>query len=122
MSGITTSNQAGSVLAVAEASSANAQIRKVEAQHNEKEPEELVLDKLSSRVEYADVYSDTDIVYDLQSNRVKESVVIHRYSSALRGYQYYLDTGDLVPVLSESGRIDFYDPKMETVVMTMPAT
>lgn len=121
MSGITTSNQAGSVLAVAEASSANAQIRKVEAQHNEKEPEELVLDKLSSRVEYADVYSDTDIVYDLQSNRVKESVVIHRYSSALRGYQYYLDTGDLVPVLSESGRIDFYDPKMETVVMTMPA-
>ena len=82
---------------------------------------EAVATKLNARLQYSNVYSDTNVVYDLQSNKLKESVVISRYDSSLRGYSYTLDVGKLVPVLNEDNSISFYDEHRENVVMTMPA-
>ena len=82
---------------------------------------EMAPDKLYSRLTYADIYPNTDIVYDLDSNRVKESIVMDAYSSTLRGYSYTLDVGQMIPVLEDDGQITFYDEKREQVIMVMPA-
>ncbi len=89
---------------------------KAEAQHPE-----LVREKLTSRLSYNQVYANTDVVYDLDGNRVKESVILSRYDSTLRGYRYTLQTGDMIPVLAEDGHIDFYDARGEEIILTMPA-
>ena len=86
-----------------------------------KETDALTLEKIQSRLQYTNVFHNTNIVYDLQNNRLKESIVIDSYSSTLRGYRYTLNTGEMIPVLTESGRIDLYDKTGETIVMCMPA-
>ena len=103
------------------ASTAALQQVDLSAQRESAEIEEAVPDKLYSRLQYASVFEDTDIVYDLESNKIKESVVIEKYNSTLQGYRYALNTGGMIPVLEESGQILFYDTKQENVVMVMPA-
>ena len=82
---------------------------------------ETVPDKLHSRIRYNSVYANTNVVYDLDSNKVKESIILGSYDSTLRGYRYTLNTGALVPVLAEDGHIDFYDEKGENIILVMPA-
>ena len=82
---------------------------------------ETVQDKLYSRLSYNSVYENTNIVYDLQSNKVKESIVMGKYDSTLRGYRYILHTGSLIPVLEEDGHIAFYDENRENIILVMPA-
>ena len=83
--------------------------------------QEIVPQKLQSRLKYENVFSDTDVTYDLDSNTVKESIILNTYSDTLRGYRYTLNVGKLHPVLEEDGQITFYDEKQENVVMIMPA-
>lgn len=78
---------------------------------NAAEYPETVSDKLQSRLKYAGVFENTDVTYDLDSNTVKESIILKAYSSSLRGYRYTLNVGQLVPVLEEDGQITFYDSK-----------
>ena len=82
---------------------------------------ETVLEKLSSRLTYENVHSDTNVIYDLDTNRVKESVVLEKQDAALRGYRYALNVGTMVPVLQDDGSILFYDESQTQVVMYMPA-
>ena len=82
---------------------------------------ETISEVLHSRLEYANVYTNTDIVYDLTSNQLKESIVIDKYSDTLRGYQYNLDVGKLKPVLTQSGKVELYDETGENIIMIMPA-
>lgn len=83
--------------------------------------EETVVDTLHAKLEYADVYNNTDIIYELNSNLVKESVVINQFDATLYGYTYLLDVGEMVPVLNDNGEIELYDASHENVVMLMPA-
>ena len=82
---------------------------------------ETISDKLTSRLLYADIYPNTNVTYDLDSNKVKESIIIERYDADLRGYKYTLNVGELVPVLYDDGRIDFFNADKSDIVMTMPA-
>lgn len=77
--------------------------------------------KNRSRLTYAEVYENTNVVYDLQGNRVKESIVMASYDSDLVGYRYILETGTLNPVLQEDGSIHFYDAENKNIVMVMEA-
>ena len=77
--------------------------------------------KMYSQLRYNSIYANTDVIYDLQSDTVKESIVMDTYSSTLRGYRYTLNVGQLIPVLEEDGEITFYAPDKKTVVMVMPA-
>jgi len=77
--------------------------------------------KLWSRVTYSDVYTDTDVVYDLESNTVKESIILGSYDASLTGYRYTLKTGKLTPVMDDTGHIDLYAPGGKEPVMSMPA-
>lgn len=119
--------QLTSQLSTARTSTMTAQLAQAsEAQIQQKESAEIktaeqVLEKLQSRVSYDDVYENTDIVYDLESNKVKESVILESYDSALQGYRYILSVGEIIPVLEEDGQISFYDPTGENLVMVMPA-
>ena len=82
---------------------------------------ETVSGKLQSGLLYTNVFQNTSVRYDLDSNRVKESIIIDSYRAALRGYRYALNVGDMVPVLEEDGQITLYAPDRKTVVMVMPA-
>ena len=82
---------------------------------------QIVPEKASSRLLYENIYENTDLIYDLNGNQVKESIVLSKYDSALRGYQYTLETGTMHPVLNEDGSIYFYDADQENIVMVMPA-
>ena len=112
---------AAQTFAVNSAQTSTAQIQGTTPGVHDDTPEEMVLDKIASRLQYADVYTNTDIVYDLRSNQVKESIIMEQYNSTLRGYRYFLDVGDMIPVLTEDGQINFYDEKQEEIVMVMPA-
>lgn len=82
---------------------------------------ETVVEKISSRLTYDGIYEDTDIIFDLNSNQVKESIVLNTYRESLKGYIYMLEVGDLTPVLLEGGEIELRDADGEDVVMYMPA-
>jgi len=108
---------------IVDANVSAAQIQQVdltEIRNNMEHPEAFV-DTLFSRLCYENVYANTDVAYDLSSGQVKESIVLEKYDSALTGYRYTLDTGDMLPVLQEDGSITLFAPDGETVVMTMPA-
>lgn len=82
---------------------------------------EAISDKNHSRLQYQNVFSNTDIRYDLQANQVKESIIIDSYDADLRGYQYTLNVGELTPILMDNGEIQLYDGSKENVVLVMPA-
>ena len=82
---------------------------------------ETVPDKLQSQIAYAEVYDNTDIVYDLDSNKVKESMILESYDADLQGYSYTLEVGTMVPVLGEDGSVILYDENQENIIMVMPA-
>ena len=87
----------------------------------EVEHEETILQKPVSQLRYSDVYTDTDIQYDLIGNQLKESIIMDSYSSTLRGYRYTLNTGEMIPVLNDDGSIYLYDKDKKNIVMVMPA-
>ena len=78
-------------------------------------------DKTHARLQYADVSTGTDIVYDLKGNQVKESIILDAYNAKLQGYRYTLNVGKLNPVLTDSGEIQLYDRDNKQIVMVMPA-
>lgn len=111
-------------LATAQAATVAAQVdskadllaAKAKAEHPE-----TVLDKLFSRLTYENVHSDTNVVYDLDSNRVKESIILAKQDTTLRGFRYTLNTGAMIPVLEEDGTILLYSEDQTQIVMVMPA-
>jgi len=82
---------------------------------------QTVPEKLQSRLQYSNVFSGTDVVYDLNSDQVKESIVMQAYSAGLRGYRYALNVGTMIPVLADNGEIWLFDSSRKNVVMVMPA-
>jgi len=110
-------------LQIRSAEASDAQVKKIdlaEAKAAAEHPE-TVSEKLRSRLQYADVYPGTDIIYDLSSNQLKESIVIESYSEELRGYRYTLETGQLTPVLNSDGSISLFAPDGREPVLYMPA-
>ncbi len=81
----------------------------------------LLSQKNHTRLSYGNVYQNTNVIYDLQGSRVKESIVLASYDSDLVGYRYILETGKLNPELKEDGSIHFYDAEKENMVMLMEA-
>lgn len=118
-----TINGTAQTFAVSSAQTSTAQLQTIDADEAKKDAQfaEAVLEKNTSRLMYSNVYSNTDIRYDLQSNRVKESVILESYDSNLRGYRYTLNTGDLIPLLDDNNNILFFDKTQKSVVMAMPA-
>ena len=82
---------------------------------------EIIPEKASSRLRYDNIYQNTNVVYDLSGNQVKESIILSKYNKSLRGYRYTLDVGSLRPVLNEDGSIYFYNEEQTEIVMVMPA-
>jgi RHS repeat-associated protein len=81
---------------------------------------ETVADTLQSRLQYSNVYQNTDVQYDLNSYQLKESIILRSYNSAVQGYDYLLETDGLMPVLLEDNSIELQTAKGETI-MTLPA-
>ena len=110
-------------LAVNPAATSIAQLQPIDLTAVVKDMEypEIVSQKLNSRLSYNNLFSGTNVVFDLSSNKVKESIVMESYDEDLRGFRYSLDVGDMIPVLGEDGHIDLYDADREKIVMVMPA-
>ena len=62
----------------------------------------------ASALTYANVYRSTDVRYDLQSNQLKESVIIRELPSGLRGYRYVLDAPGMSLELQQDKSIHAY--------------
>lgn len=118
-----TKDAAAESFAVANMQQSAAQIRQPAAEELQKTAEQTkkMPEKGYSRITYANVYGNTDVVYDLQANKVKESIVLGSYNSALWGYRYTLEVGTMIPELQEDGQIIFYDAAGKEIVMVMPA-
>lgn len=108
-------------LRTAEASVAQIQQMDIDSIKAATEFEETVPDKLYSKLMYPTVYENTNVIYDLCGNQLKESIVLQAYDAALRGYRYELNTGGLVPVLNDDRSIHLCDPVTNDIVMSMPA-
>ena len=120
---LSTQGAAAETFSLATTQTATAQLRDTgvaEAKAAATHPE-TVSDKLVSRLAYQNVFSNTGITYDLDSNKVKESVILNSYNPNLRGYKYTLNVGELIPVLYDDGHIDFFNADKTDVVMVMPA-
>lgn len=50
---------------------------------------------MHSVVEYASIYENTNLKYDLTAEKLKESVIIRQKDEALLGYRYHLDSQGL---------------------------
>lgn len=109
------------VSAPAESVAAEIELIDMEAVKVEAEYPETVVEKTNSRLSYEEIYEDTDIIFDLKSNQVKESIVMKEYREALKGYVYALEVGDMIPVLKETGEIELRSADGEEVIMYMPA-
>ncbi len=111
------------IYALSAAQSSTAQILEIDTQTARaatKHPE-TICEKNNARLLYANVYNNTNIIYDLLGNQIKESIVLRSYDEELRGYRYTLNTGSMIPVAQEDGSIILYAPDRQTVVFTMPA-
>ena len=110
-------------LAVSAAQTATAQIQSMDltAARAAAGYPETVLGTLNARLTYANLYPNTNVIYDLQGNQMKESIILQQYDSSLWGYRYTLDTGVLVPILDENQQINLCNPDTNEVVLTMPA-
>lgn len=117
------SESTAGILTVSAAQPSSAQIQQIDltAARAEAEYPETVLDRLTSRLIYTNIFPNTDVIYDLQGNQLKESIILQQYDSTLWGYRYTLNAGNLVPVLNEDQHIDLCDPNTDEVVLTMPA-
>ena len=71
-------------------------------------------------MQYTNVYQNTDIQYDLNSYQLKESIILRSYNSAVRGYDFLLETGGLNPVLLKDNSIELQTAQ-GGVIMTLPA-
>ena len=88
---------------------------------DDKTLEATISDKLNTGASYADVYRGVDVRYDLQSDILKESIVIRSASDSREGYRYLLQTGELTLTLQEDGSVDAMSADSETPVFHMPA-
>ena len=82
---------------------------------------ETVPDKLHGRLMYPAVYDNTNVVYDLDGTRLKESIILPAYDAALYGYRYTLNTGGLTATLNADQSISLCDPETGAVILSMPA-
>ena len=69
---------------------------------------EAALKNQRSKALYQNVYHDTDVTYDLDSNRLKESLILRSYPKEMLGYRYRLETDSLRLELQEDNRILAY--------------
>ncbi len=111
------------IYALSAAQSSTAQILEIDAQTARAATNhpETICEKNNARLLYANVYNNTNIIYDLLGNQIKESIVLRSYDEELRGYRYTLNTGSMIPVAQEDGSIILYASDRQTVVFTMPA-
>lgn len=75
---------------------------------NDKTLQETFSEKLSSTAEYTAVFNGVNVRYDLNSNSLKESVIIAAAPTGRTGYQYLLETKNLVLELQEDNSIYAY--------------
>lgn len=75
---------------------------------NDKTLQETFSEKLCSTAEYTSVFNGVNVHYDLNSNSLKESVIIASAPTGRTGYQYLLEAKNLVLELQEDNSIYAY--------------
>ncbi len=71
--------------------------------------------------EYASIYENTDLKYDLTAEKLKESVIIRQRENALLGYRYHLSAEGLTLSLQSDGSMLAFKNGEDVPVYCMPA-
>lgn len=74
----------------------------------------------SSSIKYSDIFTATDIEYVLESNDIKENIIVKSPQSSYT-YSFSLSADNLVPTLEQNGDIIFRDRKTSEEKYYIPA-
>lgn len=118
-----------SVSPVSVVKSASGKVKNNEKKASEKQKKTMTAAELAGEtalcgsVEYADVFENTDVVYDVVPSGVKESLVLDKKPNKHLQYSYTVTAGGLRADLLEDQSIEFYTGEGDAreVVFTMPA-
>ena len=84
--------------------------KKLEIENNSKKrAKDLAkFEKKSSRMKYEDILDNTDIVYDVKSKQIKESIILKKAPPKAVSYTYEITAEGLAAKLLENNSIGFY--------------
>ena len=77
------------------------------------------ISSLNSSVSYDNIYEATDCKIDIQSNSVKETLILKNPDNILEEYSYYIQSDGLIAELAEDNSVTFFDG--EESIFTIPA-
>ena len=80
----------------------------------------LSIEKRNASMLYTNVYADTHLRYDVNSNRFKESIVLNRISDRTQ-YVFEIQAEGLTASLQEDGAVYFFAPDQEAPVFVIVA-
>lgn len=76
---------------------------------------------LQTGIQYADIFTDTDLQFQVNPEVLKEEFVIRKKPKEAVTYSYRVSCTGLTPSLQEDGSILFYKENTEEILFTMPA-
>lgn len=80
----------------------------------------MTLDKLSSRILYADILDGVDLEYVVESLNIKENIFVKEKKDSY-SYTFTIKLNNLEAELNDDGSVSIYDPDSEEIVYTIPA-
>ena len=69
-------------------------------------------------ITYENIYQDTDIKYTLERNRLKEDIIVQKYTG-MNEFNFQLDISNTIYDKKSSGEIYFYDPVSSELLFIM---
>ncbi len=83
---------------------ATQEFKKVEIKEDNKK-EKFKVENKSGTIVYEDVFNNTDIEYELNNSKIKESIILKEKQDTYV-FKFNMDLGELCPVMREDGSID----------------
>lgn len=80
-----------------------------------KNDNQTALKNIASSVTYSDIMKDTDITYDVQSENIKENIVLKTLDATKNKLVFNLDIGDSEAKLNPDNSISIYNSKNEEI-------
>lgn len=89
-------------------------------ENNKMSNEESLLNKKSSSVTYKNVFTGTDIIYELEGKTLKENIIVDSFSDVKDSYEFTISLNNLTAILNSDKSVSFKNDKDE-IVFSIPS-
>ena len=79
----------------------------------------MTLNKLSSKILYADILDNVDLEYVVQSNNIKENIII-KSPVTRNSFTFEFSLNNLSAEMLEDGSVSIYDPESNEIIYCIP--